>query len=187
MMLAYQLASNGVPVHVFERHRDFDREFRGEFVQPSVLVLLEKLGMLADLRRGRHIFPIQAVRMRGRNGRIFASNVSTDGNPVSEAIHQPSFLGILDEQCRRYSGYRLELGGAVTDLAKDERRVSGVVVRRDGVEERVAGSLVVVCTGRGSALRKAVSLDAVELVEAVHAVVAEVRRVGEARSLPRLP
>lgn len=29
MMLAYQLASNGVRVRVLERHPDFEREFRG--------------------------------------------------------------------------------------------------------------------------------------------------------------
>jgi 2-polyprenyl-6-methoxyphenol hydroxylase-like FAD-dependent oxidoreductase len=37
MMLAYQLAANGISVRVFERHKDFEREFRGEFAQPSLL------------------------------------------------------------------------------------------------------------------------------------------------------
>ncbi|HZX65857.1 MAG TPA: FAD-dependent oxidoreductase, partial [Myxococcales bacterium] len=41
MLLAYQLASNGVDVTVLERHPDFDREFRGELLQASVVEELE--------------------------------------------------------------------------------------------------------------------------------------------------
>src|SRR6266542_4791023 len=53
MMLAYQLASNGIPVRVLERHQDFRREFRGELVMPSVLGALEQLGVLQQLVKTR--------------------------------------------------------------------------------------------------------------------------------------
>src|SRR4051794_2260611 len=46
MMLAYQLASNGIAVRVLERHHDFKREFRGELMQRSVIAELEKAGIL---------------------------------------------------------------------------------------------------------------------------------------------
>src|SRR5436305_1485716 len=46
MMLAYQLASNGVRVRVLERHPDFEREFRGELIQRSVIAELEKAGIM---------------------------------------------------------------------------------------------------------------------------------------------
>ena len=49
MMLAYQLVTNGVPVRVLERHADFEREFRGELIGPSVLPVLETLGILPIL------------------------------------------------------------------------------------------------------------------------------------------
>ena len=45
MMLAYQLASNGIHVRVLERHPDFKREFRGELMQRSVIDELEKAGI----------------------------------------------------------------------------------------------------------------------------------------------
>ncbi|HXK20332.1 MAG TPA: FAD-dependent monooxygenase, partial [Polyangiaceae bacterium] len=163
MMLAYQLASNGVPVRVVERHRDFDREFRGEFVQPSVLAVLEQLGILAELRHKQQVFPIQAVRMRGPSGRLFASNENADGKPVSQAVHQPSFLALLDQQCKRFAGYELELGAPVTKLIVEAGRVRGVMVRRENAEQRLDASLVVVCNGRSSALRKSVALEPIEI------------------------
>jgi 2-polyprenyl-6-methoxyphenol hydroxylase-like FAD-dependent oxidoreductase len=163
MMLAYQLASNGIAVRVLERHRDFDREFRGEFVQPSVLVVLEQLGIFSALQQRGQIFPIHAVRMRGRGGRIFASNVSRDGKPVSQAVHQPSFLQLLDERCRAFPAYRLDLGAPVTQFVQEGGRTRGVVVRRDGGEERVDAQLVVVCNGRSSSLRKTLGLEATEI------------------------
>jgi 2-polyprenyl-6-methoxyphenol hydroxylase-like FAD-dependent oxidoreductase len=46
MMLAYQLASNGIQVRVLERHPDFEREFRGELMQRSVIEQLENAGIL---------------------------------------------------------------------------------------------------------------------------------------------
>jgi 2-polyprenyl-6-methoxyphenol hydroxylase-like FAD-dependent oxidoreductase len=163
MMLAYQLAANGLPVRVFERHADFDREFRGEFVQPSVLAALEKLGMLEALRANGRLLPIRAIVMRGRNGRSFASNIGVNGEPVSEAVHQPSFLGLLDERARRFADYQLTMNASVTRLVREGERVTGVVVSHGGREEQVDAELVVVCTGRSSALRKDAGLSAIEL------------------------
>src|SRR5512138_3158558 len=49
MFLAYLLVTNGIAVRVLERHPDFNREFRGEGIQPSVMKALEELGFLSYL------------------------------------------------------------------------------------------------------------------------------------------
>ncbi|MFL5380724.1 MAG: FAD-dependent oxidoreductase, partial [Myxococcales bacterium] len=49
MVLAYQLASNGVDVTVLERHPDFDREFRGELLQAPIVEALENAGLMRIL------------------------------------------------------------------------------------------------------------------------------------------
>jgi 2-polyprenyl-6-methoxyphenol hydroxylase-like FAD-dependent oxidoreductase len=166
MMLAYQLASNGVAVRVFERHGDFEREFRGEFAQPSLLEALDALGVLTVLRRAEKVVPIRAVRMHHR-GRAFATNVGPDGGPAGYAVHQPSLLRVLHEQCTRFPGYRLDLGVPVTGLIHEGGRVRGVVTRTSAGEERLEARLVVVCNGRSSALRKLAGLEA-EPLETPH-------------------
>lgn len=162
MTLAYQLASNGVPVRVLERHKDFDREFRGEFAQPSLIEALEPLAILPPLRQAGRVMPIRAVRMHFRS-RQFASNVGPNGGPAGEAVHQPSFLGLLHEQCQRFPGYRLDLGATVTTLETTGGRVTGVTARIAGKETPIEAPLVVVCNGRGSVLRKVVTEPADEL------------------------
>jgi 2-polyprenyl-6-methoxyphenol hydroxylase-like FAD-dependent oxidoreductase len=156
MTLAYLLASNGVPVRVLERHKDFEREFRGEFAQPSLMESLEPLAILPHLRQAGRVMPIRAVRMHFRSHR-FASSVGPNGGPAGEAVHQPSFLGLLHEQCGRFPDYRLDLGATVTKLESDGGRVTGVTARIAGKEAKIEASLVVVCNGRGSVLRKAMT------------------------------
>src|SRR5215472_7851200 len=46
-MLALLLARRGVHVTLLEMHKDFDRDFRGDTVHPSILEVLNQIG-LAD-------------------------------------------------------------------------------------------------------------------------------------------
>lgn len=162
MMLAYQLASNGVAVRVFERHKDFDREFRGEFVQPSVLEPLEQIGVLQKLSAAGKVVPISAVRMN-RGSTVFATNLGPNGAPAGHIVHQPSFLRLMHEECSRFPGYKLDLGARVDELISEEGRVTGVGVRVGGKQERVETRLVVACNGRNSILRKGVGAEVDEL------------------------
>ena len=162
MMLAFQLASNGSSVRVFERHKDFNHEFRGEFVQPSVLEPLEEIGVLQKLSAAGRVVPISAVRMN-RGTTTFAANVGPNGGPAGHIIHQPSFLRLMHEECSRFPGYRLDLGARVDELFTKDGRVTAVGVRIGGKHERVESSLVVACNGRNSILRKSVGAEAVEL------------------------
>jgi 2-polyprenyl-6-methoxyphenol hydroxylase-like FAD-dependent oxidoreductase len=44
MMLALLLARAGVKVTLLEAHKDFDREFRGDTLHPSILEILDQMG-----------------------------------------------------------------------------------------------------------------------------------------------
>ena len=46
LMLGLLLAKRGAEVLVLEGHEDFEREFRGEVLQPSTAHLLDALGLL---------------------------------------------------------------------------------------------------------------------------------------------
>jgi 2-polyprenyl-6-methoxyphenol hydroxylase-like FAD-dependent oxidoreductase len=162
MMLAYQLAGSGIPVRVLERHADFFREFRGEFAQPSVLETWHSVGLLSALAGQERVIPIRAVRMH-LGAYPFAVSVGPDGSPAGQAVHQPSLLGTLHERCSRRPGYQLDFSSPVTDLILEGGRVRGVVVKRAAGEERISASLVVICNGRLSALRKPLGVGTLEL------------------------
>jgi 2-polyprenyl-6-methoxyphenol hydroxylase-like FAD-dependent oxidoreductase len=52
--LALLLARRGVPVTLLEMHKDFDREFRGDTIHPSVMEVLDQIGLAGPLHQLRH-------------------------------------------------------------------------------------------------------------------------------------
>src|SRR5581483_4530476 len=99
MMLAYQLASNGIPVHVLERHPDFQREFRGELMQGSVVQQLERSGIFKLLlERGLALPNIERVMYIGHTRRVELPGPKETGAIVS----QPGFLALLHELCGNF-------------------------------------------------------------------------------------
>jgi len=53
-MLALLLARRGVQVTLLEMHKDFDREFRGDTIHPSVMEILDQIGLAGPLHDLRH-------------------------------------------------------------------------------------------------------------------------------------
>jgi 2-polyprenyl-6-methoxyphenol hydroxylase-like FAD-dependent oxidoreductase len=51
MMLALLLARKGVSVTLLEAHKDFDRDFRGDTIHPSILEILDEIGLAEPLHR----------------------------------------------------------------------------------------------------------------------------------------
>ena len=55
MMLALLLARKGIPVTLLEAHKDFDRDFRGDTIHPSILEILDEIGLAELLHKLRHV------------------------------------------------------------------------------------------------------------------------------------
>src|SRR5712671_5208774 len=53
-VLALLLAGQGVSVTLLEAHQDFDRDFRGDTIHPSVLHIMDELGLAERLHHFRH-------------------------------------------------------------------------------------------------------------------------------------
>src|SRR3954467_3881533 len=54
VVLALLLARKGVRVTLLEAHEDFDRDFRGDTLHPSVLELMDELGLAERLHELPH-------------------------------------------------------------------------------------------------------------------------------------
>src|SRR3954447_1102979 len=151
MLLAYQLASNGVDVTVLERHPDFDREFRGELLQAPIVEALENAGVMRILlERGLALPGIRRRMLLGTSREVRIPGGTERGAIVS----QPGMLALLHELCVRYPNYRMELRTTVLDAVREDGRVAALQTRREGKEGRVSGDLFLVCNGRNSHLRK---------------------------------
>src|SRR5262245_50939086 len=96
MMLALLLAKRGAEVVVLEGHENFDREYRGEVLQPSTVRLLDRLGLLDYIRNEPHsLLEAGKVRWNGRPVGEFTFARIAPEYPYAIWMPQPVFLNAL--------------------------------------------------------------------------------------------
>jgi 2-polyprenyl-6-methoxyphenol hydroxylase-like FAD-dependent oxidoreductase len=154
VMLALLLARKDVTVTLLEAHDDFDRDFRGDTLHPSVLELLDELGLAERL----HEFP---------HAKIHTGALMTPQGPVTLVdfrrlktrfpyimmLPQKDFLAFIAGEAKRYPGFRLLMGARVEGLIEEGGVVRGVRYEDTQGPMELRASLTVGADGRGSRLR----------------------------------
>src|SRR5919108_1867446 len=96
LLLGLLLAKRGVDVLVLEKHRTFDREFRGEILQPNAIRLLDRLGLLDAILAKPHTKLTEAVyRIDGRRAGTFHWARIAPEYPYAVWMPQPALLATL--------------------------------------------------------------------------------------------
>jgi 2-polyprenyl-6-methoxyphenol hydroxylase-like FAD-dependent oxidoreductase len=163
MMLALLLARKGVPVMLLEAHKDFDREFRGDTIHPSVLEILDEIGLAEPLHQLRHV-KVFGPTLRAAN---------TSFNPIDfrrlktkfpyiMLIPQTKFLEFIAGQASWYPEFRLKMTANVESLIEESGSVRGVrYLSTDGWHE-VRATLTVGADGRFSKVRHLARLEPIK-------------------------
>jgi 2-polyprenyl-6-methoxyphenol hydroxylase-like FAD-dependent oxidoreductase len=162
-VLALLLARKNIPVILLEAHEDFDRDFRGDTIHPSVLEVMNQLGLAERLLELRH-------------SKIHQFTFMTPGGPLTMAdfsrlktkfpfialIPQVHFLEFIMEEAKCYPNFQLTMGARVEELIEEDGVVRGVRYReKDGWHE-VRAVLTIGADGRGSRLRHLTGMAAVK-------------------------
>lgn len=153
-VLALLLARQGVEVTLLESHKDFDRDFRGDTLHPSVLEVMDELGLADRLLTLRHSRMRQVQFLAGNAGpvRINLEHLHTRF-PFIVMMPQVDFLDFIVAEAQRYPGFKLAMGARVESLVEEGGQVRGVRYHaEDGVHE-VRAELVVGADGRFSKVR----------------------------------
>src|ERR1041384_8266561 len=96
LLLGLLLAKRGVDVIVLEGHEDFEREFRGEVLQPSTAHLLDELGLLEYVQLQPHsLLEDGRIRVDGDEVGAFSFARIAPQYPYAIWMPQPIFLGAL--------------------------------------------------------------------------------------------
>jgi 2-polyprenyl-6-methoxyphenol hydroxylase-like FAD-dependent oxidoreductase len=159
VLLGYLLARAGVQVTVLEKHKDFNRDFRGDTVHPSTLQLMKQLGILEEFLQQPHQ-KIQEARVTfGGESFVMASlrDLPID-TPFVALMPQWDFLNFLTSKAKRYPEFQILMEHEATGLVVTDGRVNGVKVQSPEGEKQIEARLVVACDGRHSILRKAAGL-----------------------------
>jgi 2-polyprenyl-6-methoxyphenol hydroxylase-like FAD-dependent oxidoreductase len=163
VMLGYLLARAGVDVTVLEKHRDFNRDFRGDTVHPSTLEVMYELGLLNGFLKVPH----QKLTSVGGVFGDFAfraadlSRLPTHCKFVA-LMPQWDFLNFLSDRGKQFSNFRLLMQHECVDLLHENNRVSGVKAHTPDGAVQIRSDLVVGCDGRHSTTCKAALLDVIK-------------------------
>src|ERR1700752_5115459 len=111
LLLGLLLAKRGVEVIVLEAHETFDREFRGEVLQPSTVHLLDALGLLEDILERPHSTLTEGlVRINGKTAGGFSFNTIVPEYPYAIWMTRPIFLQALVEKAELFSSFQCWMG-----------------------------------------------------------------------------
>lgn len=168
LMLGLLLARAGLRVTVLERHRDFDRDFRGDTLHASTLEVLDQLGLAEQVLKLPHA-KLRQLQLHTPERAI--DLVSLEGLPTKfpyvAVMPQAQFLEFLCEQAERYPNFRCLRGASAQALLQAdnpkgsaEATVLGVRYRCDGETRELPASLTIAADGRYSRLRKLSGLTA---------------------------
>jgi 2-polyprenyl-6-methoxyphenol hydroxylase-like FAD-dependent oxidoreductase len=156
LMLGLLLAKRGADVLVLEGHEDFEREFRGEVLQPSTAHLLDELGLLEYVKAQPHsLLEVGKIRLNGRLIGEFAFKRIAPQYPYAIWMPQPIFLAALLRKAEPFPTFRCWMGAKVTKLVEENGRVVGVTGLRHGKEPfEIRADVVVGADGRYSTIAK---------------------------------
>src|SRR5215470_359100 len=107
-VLALLLARQGIPVTLLEMHKDFDREFRGDTIHPSVMEVLDQIGLAAPLHQIRHT-KVSGPTLQFSSGpfRPFDLGRLRTKFPYLLLVAQSRFLEFITGEAAKYPSFRL--------------------------------------------------------------------------------
>ncbi len=151
IVLALLLARSGIDVTVLEKHRDFNRDFRGDTIHAATLRIMQQLGLLDALldlphQRFDHAF----ASLGGQNYLI--ADFTTLPKPINFIALMPQWdlLDFLSAEVRKYRNARILMEHKVTSLLSDPQsgRVLGVRAETPNGPVEIRAALTVGCDGR---------------------------------------
>ena len=150
MVCACLLARAGLDTLVLERNPNFDREFRGEILQPRFHKAMRDLGLYDHLTRYPHEEIDQAhVYFEGRRMGALDLRKLDPASGTTWWMTQPDLLHALREYGQSSPRFHLWFDAALKGL-----RPGAAVVERNGADEEIRASVIVGADGRYSTVRK---------------------------------
>ncbi|MFG3255696.1 FAD-dependent oxidoreductase [Streptomyces sp. NPDC048172] len=159
LALALELARRSVDVTVVEQSGRFDRSFRGESISPDSVWLLQRMGVLEQVRGST----LETRRLEiGERGRTVLAAEFGDfdlPSPYPMELPQPVMLAALAEQGQALRGFRLLRKATATGLLRAaDGRVTGVRCKGPDGELDVRAAVTVGADGRFSKVREMAEL-----------------------------
>ncbi|MBW4650357.1 MAG: FAD-dependent oxidoreductase [Kastovskya adunca ATA6-11-RM4] len=154
-VLALLLARQGIPCILLEAHKDFDRDFRGDTLHPSVMEIMEEIGLAERLLQLRHA-KVSQLTFRTSEGAftLFDFRRLKSKYPYLTMLPQVDFLEMIMAEAAQYPHFQLVMGANVQELIEEDGIVQGVRYREQSGWHEIRAHLTVGADGRFSRIRQ---------------------------------
>jgi 2-polyprenyl-6-methoxyphenol hydroxylase-like FAD-dependent oxidoreductase len=154
VVLSLLLARQGISVMLLEAHKDFDRDFRGDTIHPSVMEIMEELELSDRLLQLPHT-KIRRLSIQTPEDSVTLADFShlKTQYPYITMLPQVKFLEFITQEAQKYPSFHLVMGANVHELIIENGVVHGVRYRGGGGWHEVRAIPTVGADGRHSRLR----------------------------------
>src|SRR5712691_11575415 len=167
-VLALLLARKGIPVMLLEEHMNFDRDFRGDTIHPSIMQIMDQLGLADKLLAIPHTqVDMLSVQSGDQTLKLADLRKLRTRFPYIAMIPQVQFLDFITTEAKAYPNFQLVMGARVEKLIEEDGYTHGVQYRgQDGWHE-VRATLTVAADGRFSRVRKLAGFEPIKTAQAM--------------------
>ncbi|MBD2295749.1 FAD-dependent oxidoreductase [Anabaena sphaerica FACHB-251] len=155
VVLSLLLARQGIAVTLLEAHKDFDRDFRGDSIHPSVMQIMEELNLSDRILQLPHT-KMHRLSVKTPQDTVTLADFShlKTRYPYIMMLPQVRFLEFIIQEAQKYPNFHLVMGANVQELMEENGVVQGVRYRGQGGWHEVRATLTVGADGRHSKLRQ---------------------------------
>ncbi|MBA2679509.1 MAG: FAD-dependent oxidoreductase [Ktedonobacteraceae bacterium] len=159
-VLALLLARQGIKVTLLESHADFDRDFRGDSLYPTVLEIMSEIGLAEQLHELPHT-KMMRIPIETEQGEIRLIDMHLLRSPYAYImmVAQASFLEFITQEASHYPNFRIVMSANVRQLIEQDGRVCGVRYRAHDGWHEIRSALTVGADGRFSKVRDLAKLE----------------------------
>ncbi|MBD2627407.1 FAD-dependent oxidoreductase [Trichormus variabilis] len=163
VVLSLLLARQGISVMLLEAHKDFDRDFRGDTIHPSVMQIMEELGLSDRILQLPHT-KMHRLQIQTPQDTVTLADFShlKTRYPYIMMLPQVKFLEFITQEAQKYPNFHLVMGANVQELIAENGVIQGVRYRGQGGWHEVRAILTIGADGRHSRLRQLGGFESIE-------------------------
>lgn len=168
VVFSYLMAKVGLKVLLLEAYRDFNRQFRGDTLNPLSMGLLDELGLMYEILSLPHSKVDQVKAVGAKEIEAFHLTYSRMPSkfPYVMILAQPIFLNFMVAKASAYPNFRVSMQSRVNKLIEENGAVRGVQYKTaDGILHEVRAQLVIGADGRNSTVRELANIETQTLTE----------------------